>query len=152
MEDEPGIQYFRDCVKEALRWMPSAILAFSHAVTQDDYYNGYRLPLGAGVISNVYTINMDSTRYPEPHNINPDRYKDDYQSATDAVSNPDVQFRDHFTFGAGRRICQGMHVAEHSLFLGIAHMLWAFDIAPETNEEGIEIVPNMDKLIQGFGL
>jgi cytochrome P450 len=150
MEDEPQMQYIRGCVKETLRWMPSAILAFPHAVTQDDYYHGYKLPLGAGVISNVYTINMDPTRYPEPRNFDPDRYKDDYQTATDAASNPDVQFRDHFTFGAGRRICQGMHVAEHSLFLGIALMIWAFDFAPEKNEEGIDIVPNIENLTQGF--
>jgi hypothetical protein len=130
-EDEPQMQYIRGRVKEALRWMPSAILAFPHAVTQDDYYHGYKLPVGAGGISNVYTINMDPTRYPEPRNFNPDGYKDDYQTATDAASNPDVQFRDHFTFGAGQRICQGMHVAEHSLFLGIARIIWAFDFAPE---------------------
>lgn len=45
MEDEPKLQYIRGCVKESLRWCPTTILgAVPHAVTQDDWYNGYRIP------------------------------------------------------------------------------------------------------------
>lgn len=47
--------------------MPTAINgSISHALTQDDGYMGYRLPKGAGVVSNTYTIHMDPARYPEP--------------------------------------------------------------------------------------
>lgn len=34
--------------------------------------------------------------------------------------------RDHWTFGAGRRICPGMIVAEREIFLAISRLLWAF--------------------------
>ena len=47
---------------------------------------------------------------------------------------------DHFTFGAGRRICPGTHLAENSLFiltgmslsalLTVARLLWGFNISP----------------------
>lgn len=152
MEDEPNLQYIRGCVKESLRWMPTTLLgAVPHAVTKDDEYMGYHIPQGAGVLNNVYTINMDAKRFPEPRRFNPDRYKDDFQSLYEAASNPDASKRDQFTFGAGRRICPGMHVAERSLFLGISRMLWAFDFRPALDRStGEKIIPDPEQLTQGF--
>ena len=43
-----------------------------------------------------------------------------------------------------------MHVAERSLFLGIARILWAFDIRPSTDASGQPIIPDQEKLTQGF--
>ncbi|KAK5018899.1 hypothetical protein LTR16_012727, partial [Cryomyces antarcticus] len=101
MEDEPNMQYIRGCVKESLRWMPTTILgAVPHAVTRDDEYMGFHIPKGAGVLNNVWGIHMDPTRYPDPRRYDPERYKDDFQNAGDAASNPDASKRDHFTFGA----------------------------------------------------
>ncbi|KAL2133003.1 hypothetical protein VTI74DRAFT_3041 [Chaetomium olivicolor] len=151
MDDERDLQYVRCIVKETLRWMPTAILgAVPHAVTQDDWYDGYLIPKDAGVLNNVWAINMDPARAPEPRRFNPDRYKDDFQSLADAAANPDASKRDQFTFGAGRRICPGIHVAERSLFLGVSRMLWAFDITPATDKDGNPIIPDQEKLTQGF--
>ncbi|KAK4998429.1 hypothetical protein LTR66_002329 [Elasticomyces elasticus] len=151
MEDEPQLQYVRGCVKESLRWMPTTILgAVPHAVTKDDEYMGYHIPAGAGVLNNVWTINMDPVQYPEPREFNPARYKDDLQNAAEAASNSDAHKRDHFTFGAGRRICPGMHVAERSLFLGISRLLWGFEFSPAIGADRKPIIPDANKLTQGF--
>ncbi|KAL7622129.1 hypothetical protein AAE478_007631 [Parahypoxylon ruwenzoriense] len=151
LDDEPNLQYVRQCMKESLRWMPTTILgAVPHAVTQDDYYNGYLIPKGAGVLNNVWAINMDPSRHPEPRRFDPERYRDDYQSLADAAANSDASKRDQFTFGAGRRICPGIHVAERSLFLGISRLLWGFNIEPELDQNGKPILPDPDKLTQGF--
>ena len=150
MEDEPNLQYIRGCMKESLRWMPTSITGFPHAVIRDDEYMGYRIPKGAGVIGNVYTIHMDPTRYPEPRRFDPDRYKDDFLNLADSATNPDVSKRDQFSFGAGRRICQGMHVSERSLFLGISRLLWGFDFAPAMDADGNPVIPDPEKLTQGF--
>ncbi|RWA05860.1 hypothetical protein EKO27_g9244 [Xylaria grammica] len=150
-DDELKMQYVRGCVKESLRWMPTAILgAVPHAVTRDDYYMGFRIPAGAGVLNNVYEIHNDPLRYPHPDRFDPDRFKDDRQSAFDAAMNPDVSERDHFTFGAGRRICQGMHAAEKSLFLGIARLLWGFEFRRPVREDGDEIVLDPTQVTQGL--
>ncbi|KAF5599132.1 cytochrome P450 monooxygenase oxidoreductase [Fusarium pseudocircinatum] len=125
------LQCVRVCMKETLGWMPTTILgAVPHAVTQDDTYNAYLIPKGAGVLNNVWGIHMDPERHANPRQFNPDRYRDDFQSLADAAANPDASKRDQFTFGAGRRICPGIHVAERSLFLGISRILWAFNINP----------------------
>ena len=151
MDDEPRLQYIRACVKESLRWMPTTLLgAVPHATLQEDEYLGYRIPKGAAVINNVYTIHNDSVRYPEPRRFSPDRFAHDKQSAFEAAVNPDASQRDHFTFGGGRRICPGMHIAERSLFLAIAKMLWAFDIRAAQDEEGNDILPDPSYLTQGF--
>ncbi|KAJ5141216.1 hypothetical protein N7526_002211 [Penicillium atrosanguineum] len=151
MDDLPKLQYIRGCMKETLRWMPTTILgAVPHAVTQDDVYKGYLIPKGAGVINNVWGIGMDPDRHPSPRTFDPDRYREDYQSLGDAAANPDASKRDAFTFGAGRRICPGIHVAERSLFLGMSRILWAFSIEPVLNEKGLPILPDPDRLTQGF--
>ena len=36
--------------------------------------------------------------------------------------------RDHWTFGAGRRFCPDVIVAERELWLAISRLLWAFEI------------------------
>jgi len=36
---------------------------------------------------------------------------------------PDPRTRDQFSFGAGRRICPGMHLTENSLFITLARIL-----------------------------
>jgi len=132
-------------------WMPTTILgAVPHATTADDRYKGFLIPKGAGVMNNAWAINMDPSRASNPRKFDPDRYKDDHLSLYDSASNPDGTKRDQFTFGAGRRICPGMHVAERSLFLGVARILWAFDILPKTGADGEPILPDQEKLTQGF--
>lgn len=151
MDDEADLQYIRQCIKEALRWMPTTILgAVPHAVTQDDQYMGYLIPKGAGVMNNVWAIHQDPERYPEPRKFDPSRYDNDTLSLGDSAANPDPRRRDQFTFGAGRRICPGIHVAERSLFLGISRILWAFNIEPALGEDGSPIYPDQDRLTQGF--
>ncbi|KAK5637562.1 hypothetical protein RRF57_013277 [Xylaria bambusicola] len=151
IEDEPNLQYIRGCVKESLRWMPITIMgAMPHALTEDSNYMGFRLPKGAALVNNVYAIHSDSVRFPRPHEFDPDRFKDDKQNFYDAAVNPDVSQRDQFCFGAGRRICPGIHVADRSLFLGISRLLWAFDFKRPLDDNGNEIVPDHTKITQGF--
>ncbi|PVH96854.1 putative cytochrome P450 [Periconia macrospinosa] len=151
LEDQANLPYIRGCVKESLRWMPTTVLgAVPHALTRDQYYMGFRLPKGAGLMNNVYTIHNDPTRYPNPRRFDPQRFKDDDQSLFEAATNPDVSKRDHFTFGAGRRICPGIHVAEQNLFLAISRLLWAFDFHCPVDEHGNQILPDPTKITQGF--
>lgn len=131
--------------------MPTTILgAVPHATTADDRYKDFLIPKGAGVMNNAWAINMDPSRAPSPRSFDPGRHKEDQLSLYDSASNPDGTKRDQFTFGAGRRICPGMHVAERSLFLGISRMLWAFDILPAIGPDGETVLPDQEKLTQGF--
>jgi hypothetical protein len=83
-------------------------------------------------------MHLDANRYEDPEKFDPARYLDHNLKAGAYVAHPDPYARDHFSFGAGRRICPGMHLAENSLFIVLAKMLWAFKIRPPLNEDGTE--------------
>lgn len=150
LEDAPNLPYIRGCVKESMRWMPTDILGVPHAVIRDDEYMGFKIPKGAGAMWNVWAVHMDPERHPDPHRFDPARYIDDYQTAAEAANNPDASKRDHFVFGAGRRLCQGMHISERSLFLAISRLLWAFNFRKVVDKNGKDIVPDPSNLTEGL--
>ncbi|KAK4939634.1 hypothetical protein LTR10_020134 [Elasticomyces elasticus] len=149
IDDYDQLHYIRCCIKESLRWMPTVILGVPHAVTKDDTYGNYVIPKGATVINNVWAIHMDPKRSPDPRRFDPDRFKDDYTTLYQSA-NGDPAKRDNFNFGAGRRLCQGIHIAERSLFLGISRLLWAFDLTKPLDNNGDPITPDIDDLVGGI--
>ncbi|KAG6847246.1 hypothetical protein C0991_002183, partial [Blastosporella zonata] len=46
-----------------------------------------------------------------------------------------------WTFGFGRRSCPGKRLAVDSLWIGIAHLLWAFNIADKNPEMALQRTP-----------
>ncbi|KAH8885882.1 cytochrome p450 monooxygenase [Thozetella sp. PMI_491] len=149
IEDYENLPYIRCCIKESLRWMPTVILGVPHSVLKEDNYMGYRIPEGSTIINNVWAIHMDPERSPNPRVFNPDRFKDDhttlYQSAVG-----DTTKRDNFVFGAGRRLCQGIHIAERSLFLGISRFIWAFHFSTPKDASGNPIQYDIENLVGGI--
>ena len=69
-------------------------------------------------------------------------------SAAEAAAAADPEERDHWAYGGGRRICPGLHVAERSLFLNIARLMWGFDIRLARDEAGNHTP--VDSTINGF--
>lgn len=137
-------------MKESLRWLPSSILGIvPHATTADDVYDNYRFPANTTMLINVWALNNDPKRYPNPRKFDPDRYKDDKLTAAQSAAQQDPYKRDHYTFGAGRRVCQGLNIAERSLFLGYAYMLWAFNFEHALDENGNKI-PVSENVTQGI--
>ena len=98
---------------------------------------------------NTWAINMDPKRHPKPRAFDPTRYLDNTKSARQNTQLGDVSKRDHMLFGAGRRVCKGMDIAESSITIGIMRILWAFNIGKATRENGMPITPDADDLIGG---
>jgi len=145
------LQYIRGVVKESLRFLPSSILGIvPHATTNADTYRDYHFPAKTGMMINVWALNNDPERYPNPRNFDPDRYKNDFLRAQESATLNDPYQRDHFTFGAGRRVCPGLNIAERSLFLGIAYILWAFTLEHAVDDNGENIPVSPDAVTQGI--
>ena len=68
--------------------------------------------------------------------VDPDRYINHDLSASEYANHPDPELRDHYAFGGGRRICPGLHVAEKSLCLNLARLLWEFNLDIARDERG----------------
>ncbi|CAG5186013.1 uncharacterized protein ALTATR162_LOCUS11468 [Alternaria atra] len=140
-EDEANLPYIRALVKEVLRWRPVAVLGGTpHASTEDDRYEGYYIPSGTTVLGNSWAINLNEDYYPNPHHFNPTRFLDEalaerFKAPTPLTGKPHPAKAGHSSFGWGRRICPGANLAENSLYIALAKILWAFDIRPK---EGVK--------------
>lgn len=95
---------------------------------------------------------MDPARNPNPRKFDPSRFADDSGSEFASATASDPSKRNNYIFGAGRRLCQGMHIAERSLFLAISRMIWAFEfkrpLDPSTGKE--KPLPDIDDLVGGI--
>ncbi|KAF9455844.1 cytochrome P450 [Collybia nuda] len=133
-EDEKRLPYVRAIVKEVLRCHSPFWMATPHASDRDFVYRGMYIPAKSVMMLNCYSLHHNEERYPEPFTFNPDRYFDDHYSSTESSKLPNAMDRDHWAFGAGRRICPGMPIAEKEIFLAISRLLWAFQIEPVIGE------------------
>lgn len=112
----------------------------------DDWVDGKFIPKGTSVIINTWGLHFDEKRYPDPDTFNPSRYIGQMALASELAASANYENRDHYAYGAGRRLCPGIHLAERNLFLGIAKLLWAFNFAPGKDASGNAIEPDTDIL------
>ncbi|KAJ3785240.1 cytochrome P450 [Lentinula aff. detonsa] len=126
-EDEPNLPYVRAIIKEVQRVHAPFWMATPHCSSEDFTYEGQFIPKGTVVVLNCYTLHHNSERYENPWQFNPDRYLGDELSCAESAKLANVMERDHWAFGAGRRICPGIHVAERELWLAISQLLWSFN-------------------------
>ncbi|KAF2639905.1 cytochrome P450 [Massarina eburnea CBS 473.64] len=130
-DDEMSLPYVRAVIKEAHRWAPIGSLGVPHATTRDDTYHGQHIPEGTVVFPNLTVLSRSPERYENADVFDPDRFLGDDMDASKCALDPDYKKRDHFHYGFGRRLCQGIHVAEASLYIAVSRVLWAFEIAPD---------------------
>jgi cytochrome P450 len=98
-------------VKEVLRWRPIVPIITPHRVIEDDWYEGMFIPRGTICLANAWHMNRD----PEIFGKNGD---------------------DFDPYGFGSRICVGHHMADNSLFINIAILLWAMKIERKKDVSG----------------
>ena len=105
----------------------------------DDWVDGKFLPKGTTVLINAWGLHHDPKRFPHPEVFDPDHYLGVTKLAPELAASADYDARDHYGYGSGRRLCPGIHLAERNLFLGIAKLLWAFEILPGKDANGVRI-------------
>lgn len=137
-DDEEHLPYVRSIVKEILRLRPVASVGSPHYTDGDIVYKNHFIPKGTVVTINQYSIHSDPARWENPGVFDPARYLSYPLKAGQYVGQADPNKRDHWSFGGGRRICPGMHLAENSLFMLCAKFLWAFEPRPALNAQGVE--------------
>ncbi|KAF4774357.1 cytochrome p450 [Colletotrichum scovillei] len=129
-EDYARIPYIRMLLKEVWRWRPPVALGHPHITSREVEVGEYRLPKGARIHLNAYAISRDPVRHEDPDRFWPERFEDDETTTMESINAQDPTKRDHFAFGAGRRVCPGYTVAERSAVVTMMRILWAFKILP----------------------
>ncbi|KAG1815622.1 cytochrome P450 [Suillus subaureus] len=132
-EDRPSLPYVEAIVRETFRWMPSSPLGIPHATSSDDIFEGYLIPKGACVSLNIWAINLDEEKYPEPDEFRPERH-----FATDG-SLLSESFSNNIVFGLGRRICPGRFAAESTVWAAIVSILATFRIEKAKDVDGRDV-------------
>ncbi|KAF2759428.1 cytochrome P450 [Pseudovirgaria hyperparasitica] len=134
--DKGTLPYIDAIVKEVHRWHPVAPMALPHCADKDDSINGYRIPKGALLLPNNWWFTHDPTVYQNPSLFKPERF------LASPTHTPEADPRT-WTFGYGRRVCPGRHVADNALFVTIAQALAVFDILKPVDSSGKTVEPEL---------
>lgn len=98
---------------------------------------------------NVWAMHMDPLVWEKPEDFIPERYKSHRDLLSpELIASGDWEKRDHFGYGAGRRVCPGIHLAERNMFLAIAKLLWAFEFSEDDGK--VNNPDPVDGYHQGF--
>ncbi|KIJ05868.1 hypothetical protein PAXINDRAFT_121975 [Paxillus involutus ATCC 200175] len=118
-EDWNQLPQLHAFISEAL-WRPIVPLGFAHHATKDVIWRGQCIPAGATVFGCHWAISRDPIAFPDPETFDPQRWLD-----PTAQLRTDMRF---FTYSFGRRACPGIHVANRSLYINFALLMWSFRI------------------------
>ncbi|KAJ7367004.1 cytochrome P450 [Mycena albidolilacea] len=130
-EHKSQLPYCEALVREVFRWRPIVPMGVPHSTTEDDIYEGYFIPKGTVVLSNIWAMVHDESMYPNSDQFNPERFLN-----ADGQLNAD----DHILgFGFGRRVCAGRHAADATVWGAVVSILSTFNIAKAKDETGKEI-------------
>jgi cytochrome P450 len=115
IDDMEKMPYISAMIKELLRWRPIFPLTPDHVLTSDMEFEEYHFPAGIGfVISEIPVANECE----DPDQFKPERWLNGHEA--DVVHGL-------WQFGGGRRICVGYRLAQRSLFINIARLVFCYD-------------------------
>ncbi|TVY87600.1 Cytochrome P450 monooxygenase, partial [Lachnellula willkommii] len=132
--DFKNLPYINACVKEGMRWRPTAPAGLPHMSNKDDEYEGMFIPKGSMIFVGIWAIHQNDKIFSNCDEFNPDRYLGHPGLAAEYA------LPHHYGYGAGRRMCPGMHLAERNMWRIAAKLLWAFDISEPLDSMG-NVVP-----------
>ena len=121
--DVPFLPYIRAMVKETLRWSSIVLFSVPHVSSADDWYDGMFIPKGTICLQNMRVLNFDPEVFGRnAADFDPARYLDEKGQVRTLMEGREDG---HVAFGFGRRVCPGRYVAEGTLTIDFATLLWA---------------------------
>lgn len=139
--DFNDLPYVNCIVKEGLRFRAALPTGIAHCSKHDYWYKGMLIPKDSMIMVPPSAINFDERYIKDANTYNPDRHlKIAHKLAPELAASSHFDERDHYTYGVGRRICPGFHLAERVQWRIIAQLLWAFRIEPL---EDLSVEPEM---------
>jgi len=127
--DIKNLVYLQAIVKEVLRLHPPAPLSVQHLSVKDCVVNGYHIPKGTALLTNIMKLQRDPQIWADPDKFDPERFL-----TTHAAIDYRGQHYELIPFGTGRRACPAMNYSLQVEHLSIAHMIQGFNFATTTNE------------------
>ncbi|CAL1707418.1 unnamed protein product [Somion occarium] len=130
LEDIGDLPYIKAIINEVHRCRPIAPTAIPHAATKDEKIGGFFIPKGSPIFMNIWGIE---------HGTKP------------GVDTTGLRSDMPMSFGGGRRICPGVHLAYNSIAMNVMNLLWAFNVElPKDPLTGNPILPDEDDTTDGI--
>ena len=109
-------------------------MSFTRQSVKDITYNGATIPAGTPFFMNMWAANHDPSHYSHPMVFQPARFMgvDEAGAGTQ-----------HFGYGAGTRMCAGVHLANRELYVIFTRLILAFHIKPTDDKK---MVPELDTI------
>ena len=120
--DIPRLPYIQAIVKETLRLHPPVPLLLPYIAGNDVEVSGYTIHKGNQVLINAWSMGRNPEFWDDPMLFQPERF-------LGSKSNIDFKGRDfeYLPFGAGRRICPGLPLANRMVSLMLAALVHSFE-------------------------
>ncbi|XP_029354340.1 vitamin D 25-hydroxylase [Echeneis naucrates] len=120
LEDKQKMPFVEAVLHEVLRFCNIVPLGIFRATSQDAKVNGYTLPKGTMVITNLYSVHFDEKYWNDPGVFLPQRFLD---------NNGNFVRREAFLpFSMGKRQCLGEQLARMEMFLFFTTLLQRFHL------------------------
>ncbi|XP_069508830.1 cytochrome P450 2D15-like isoform X1 [Ambystoma mexicanum] len=118
MEDQINLPFTNAVIHEIQRYGDIVPLSLPHMTYRDTEIQGYFVPKGVTVFTNLSSVLKDETIWERPHQFYPEHFLD---------ADGNFMKRDAFMpFSAGRRVCLGEQLARMELFLFFTALLQRF--------------------------
>ncbi|XP_012855807.1 PREDICTED: ferruginol synthase-like [Erythranthe guttata] len=121
------LPYLQAVIKETFRYHPPGPLLFPRKSEHDAQVSGYLIPKGTQVLVNVWAMGRDPAIWSDPESFRPERFLSDKNNTTATSTDFKGQHFELIPFGAGRRICPGIPLANRMLHIMVATLIHNFD-------------------------
>ncbi|XP_042755114.1 cytochrome P450 76T24 [Lactuca sativa] len=132
--DMSQLTYLQAVIKETLRLHPPAPFLIPRQALHDVTIQGFIVPKNAQILCNVWAMGRDPNIWSDPEMFMPERFLDvkiDYKG----------QDFELIPFGAGRRMCPGLNLANRMLHIILGSLIHKFDwkLVGNTRPEDIDM-------------
>ncbi|CAH2324616.1 cytochrome P450 2J6-like [Pelobates cultripes] len=117
--DRVKMPYTQAVLQEVQRFASVLPLGLAHSVRNDERLNGFSIPKGTVIITDLYSLHHDETYWKYPHEFNPENFLSDDGELLKTES--------FLPFSAGPRICLGENLARMEVFLFFTTLLTHFE-------------------------
>ncbi|RAO67594.1 uncharacterized protein BHQ10_003606 [Talaromyces amestolkiae] len=121
------VEYVKALHTDGSRMFTPVRLGFPRETLDGAKYMGNVIPSGTLVVMNLFQANRDPIAFDRPNEFLPERWLDGHKGRTDRLlEGADKIGTPHLTYGAGRRVCPGIDVANRGLYSTLVILLHFF--------------------------
>ena len=130
VDDRTRLPYMLACLAESMRYRTIGPLGLPHKASEDTEIGGYRIPSGAQVLGNIYSIHHNPRYWESPDEFLPERFLPQEDGSMSAA----LTSRAYLPFSTGHRRCPGRRLAETTVWVHITRILHCLRLeTPDSN-------------------